>query len=129
MASGTPVVASDVGGLQFTVVNQETGLLAPPQDVDAFASAIDLILLNPEWRDELGKAGRKRVETKFSWDGVAHQLSELYTQLLQPQPVASTAKELVESTAELVASTAKELLESTVEFVAPTAKQPVLVVN
>jgi D-inositol-3-phosphate glycosyltransferase len=99
MASGTPVVASDVGGLQFTVVNEETGLLAAPQDVDAFASAIDRILLNPEWRDESGKAGRVRVETKFSWDGVAHQLSELYTELLQPQPVVSTANELVESTA------------------------------
>ncbi|MBD2529565.1 glycosyltransferase family 1 protein [Nostoc flagelliforme FACHB-838] len=127
MASSTPVVASDVGGLQFTVVNEETGLLAPPQDVDAFASAIDRILLNPQWRDELGKAGRKRVETKFSWDGVANQLSELYTQLLQPQPVASTAKELVESTVELVQSTAKELVESTVELVQATAKNPVLV--
>ncbi|QFS45748.1 glycosyltransferase family 1 protein [Nostoc sphaeroides CCNUC1] len=127
MASGTPVVASDVGGLQFTVVNEETGLLAPPQDVDAFASAIDRILSNPEWRDELGKAGRKRVESKFSWDGVAHQLSELYTELLQPQPLASTAKELVESTVELVQSTAKELVESTVELVQSTAKQAVLV--
>ncbi|MHC5612237.1 MAG: glycosyltransferase family 4 protein [Nostoc sp.] len=84
MASGTPVVASDVGGLQFTVVDEKTGLLAPPQDVDAFASAIDRILLNPEWRDELGKAGRKRVESKFSWHGVAIQLTELYTQLQQP---------------------------------------------
>ncbi|MEH2121369.1 MAG: glycosyltransferase family 1 protein [Nostoc sp.] len=127
MASGTPVVASDVGGLQFTVVDEETGLLAPPQDVDAFASAIDRILLNPEWRDELGKAGRKRVETQFSWDGVANQLSELYTQLLQPQPVASIAKELVQSTAELVQSTAKELVESTAELVQSTVKQPALV--
>jgi D-inositol-3-phosphate glycosyltransferase len=84
MASATPVVASDVGGLQFTVVHEETGLLAPPQDVDAFASAIDRILFNPEWRDELGKAGRVRVESKFSWHGVATQLSELYTELLEP---------------------------------------------
>ena len=84
MASGTPVVASDVGGLQFTVVNEQTGLLAPPQNVGAFASAIDRILFNPEWRDELGKAGRKRTESKFSWHGVATQLSELYTQLLEP---------------------------------------------
>lgn len=83
MASNTPVVASDVGGLQFTVVPEETGLLAPPQDEDAFAVAIDRILANPQWRDQLGKAGRKRVESKFSWNGVATQLSELYTQLLQ----------------------------------------------
>jgi D-inositol-3-phosphate glycosyltransferase len=84
MASGTPVVASDVGGLQFTVVPEETGLLAPPQDVSAFAEAIDRILLNPEWREELGKAGRKRVIEKFSWGGVAHQLELLYIQLLEP---------------------------------------------
>ncbi|MGF1673885.1 MAG: glycosyltransferase family 4 protein [Rivularia sp. (in: cyanobacteria)] len=83
MASFTPVIASDVGGLQFTVVNEETGLLAPPQDVQAFANAIDRILLDGNWSEQLGKAARKRVETKFSWDGVAMQLSELYTNLLQ----------------------------------------------
>ena len=83
MASFTPVVASDVGGLQFTVVNEETGLLAPPQDFPAFANAIDRILLDPRWAEELGQAARKRVENKFSWDGVAMQLSELYNNLLQ----------------------------------------------
>ena len=83
MASFTPVVASDVGGLQFTVVNEETGLLAPPQDAPAFANAIDRILMDAEWRKELGQAARKRVENKFSWDGVAIQLSELYNNLLQ----------------------------------------------
>jgi glycosyltransferase involved in cell wall biosynthesis len=85
MASGTPVVASNVGGLQFTVTNEENGLLVPPQDVLAFAAAIDRIIGNPEWARELGKAGRKRVINKFSWDGVAQQLDELYTQLLEQQ--------------------------------------------
>jgi glycosyltransferase involved in cell wall biosynthesis len=85
MASYTPVVASDVGGLQFTVVPEETGLLAPPQDVDAFAIAIDRIISSQQWRDQLGQGARTRVETKFSWDGVASQLSELYTQLLHPK--------------------------------------------
>lgn len=83
MACGTPVVASDVGGLQFTVVPEETGLLAPAKDEAAFATAIDRILSNPEWRNQLGQGARKRVEEKFSWDGVAHQLSELYTKLLE----------------------------------------------
>ncbi|MBP5971769.1 glycosyltransferase family 1 protein [Brasilonema sp. CT11] len=82
MASKTPVVASDVGGLQFTVVSEETGLLAPPQDVAAFSTAIDRILSSSQWRDELGEAARKRVETKFSWEGVASALAQLYTQLL-----------------------------------------------
>ncbi|MGB3759981.1 MAG: glycosyltransferase family 1 protein [Rivularia sp. (in: cyanobacteria)] len=83
MASFTPVVASDVGGLQFTVVNEETGLLAPPQDVRAFANAIDRILSDAQWGEKLGQAARKRVENKFSWDGVAMQLGELYKNLLQ----------------------------------------------
>ncbi len=88
MASGTPVIASDVGGLQFTVVPGETGLLAPPQDVPAFASCIDRILENPEWRAKLGEAAKIRVRKKFSWDGVAEQLGELYIKLTeQPVPV------------------------------------------
>ncbi|MGK7914450.1 MAG: glycosyltransferase [Prochloraceae cyanobacterium] len=83
MASRTPVVASDVGGLQFSVVNEETGLLAPPQNVEAFAVAIDRILDDPQWRDRLANNARKRVEDKFSWYGVASQLSSLYSQVIE----------------------------------------------
>ncbi|MEB3149878.1 MAG: glycosyltransferase family 1 protein [Sphaerospermopsis sp.] len=83
MACGTPVIASDVGGLQFSVVNENTGLLVPPQNVAAFSNAIDRILGNSEWRAELGKSGKRRVISKFSWDGVASQLDSLYTELLQ----------------------------------------------
>ncbi|MCT7954705.1 glycosyltransferase family 4 protein [Laspinema palackyanum] len=82
MASRTPVVASDVGGLQFTVVSEETGLLCPPQDDAAFAVAIDRILSHPDWQTDLGQAARERVESQFSWDGVARQLSHLYSTLL-----------------------------------------------
>jgi D-inositol-3-phosphate glycosyltransferase len=96
MASSTPVVASDVGGLQFTVLPEETGLLAPSQDIGAFATAIDRILENPQWRDKLGKSAKKHVQAKFSWDGVASQLNDLYNQvLLQP---TSVIKETVLST-------------------------------
>ncbi|MEG4351526.1 glycosyltransferase family 1 protein [Microcoleus sp. LAD1_D5] len=83
MASGTPVVASDVGGLKYTVVPQETGLLAPPKNEAVFADAIDRLLLDSVWRQQLGHTGRQRVETYFSWDGIASQLSQLYTQLLE----------------------------------------------
>jgi glycosyltransferase involved in cell wall biosynthesis len=88
MASCTPVIASDVGGLQFTVVDEKTGLLAPAKDVDAFAIAIERIVNNPQWRDSLGVNARQRVEQKFSWDGVAAQLDELYVQLIEEEAVA-----------------------------------------
>lgn len=83
MASATPVIASDVGGLQFTVVPEETGLLAPPQDDAAFAEAINRILSNKEWREKLGEMARQRVQNKFSWGGVASQLDELYLSQLR----------------------------------------------
>ncbi|MDV3000160.1 MAG: D-inositol 3-phosphate glycosyltransferase [Chroococcopsis gigantea SAG 12.99] len=83
MASGTPVIASNVGGLQFTVIDEETGLLFPPKDDAALAIGIDRILSNPAWRDELGQQGKERVHSYFSWDNVALQLEETYHTHLQ----------------------------------------------
>jgi len=92
MASGTPVVASNVGGLQFTVVPEVTGLLVPPKDEVALAQAVDRVLANPDWRDQLGQTGRQRAEIALSWDSVASRLAHLYTKLLtqsaqSPQPL------------------------------------------
>jgi D-inositol-3-phosphate glycosyltransferase len=87
MASGTPVIASDVGALKYTVVPQETGLLAPPKNEAVFADAIDRLLGDSLWRQQLGHTARNRVETYFSWDRIASQLSQLYTQLLQQSAI------------------------------------------
>ena len=89
MACGTPVVASKVGGLQFTVVPEVTGLLVPPQDEAAFAQAIDRILSNPAWGDQLGEIGRQRVEIAMSWESVAYRLSSVYSKLLAQAAVQS----------------------------------------
>jgi D-inositol-3-phosphate glycosyltransferase len=82
-----------VGGLPFTVVPELTGLLVPPKDEAAFATAIDRILSNPTWRDGLGEVARLRVEIAFTWDGVASRLGNLYSNLLAKIPaLASTRK-------------------------------------
>jgi len=91
MASRTPVVASNVGGLRFTVVPEVTGLLAPPKDEAAFASAIDRILADTALRDRLGETGRQRVEIAFSWESVASRLTNLYGRLLS-QPASVSKK-------------------------------------
>ncbi|WP_013320931.1 glycosyltransferase [Gloeothece verrucosa] len=86
MASRTPVVASFEGALQFSVIPEVTGLLVKPLDPLGFTKAIDRILSHPQWRDQLGQAGRLRTEMAFSWDGVASRLSKLYSHLLtQPR--------------------------------------------
>lgn len=82
MACYTPVVASDVGGLRYSIVSEETGLLVPPQDAPAFATAIARILANPAERDRMGQNGRTRVESTFDWHIIAAKLDELYTQQL-----------------------------------------------
>jgi D-inositol-3-phosphate glycosyltransferase len=82
MACGTPVVASNVGGLKFTVLPEETGLLAPPKDADAFAHAIQRILSDDLWAKKLRKQSSTNVNERFSWNGVGIQLSDLYRQLL-----------------------------------------------
>ena len=78
MASRTPVIASNVGGLKFSVADYKTGLLVPPKDEKAFAKAIDSILADDQWREELGANARQRVEEMFSWNGVASQLDAQY---------------------------------------------------
>jgi D-inositol-3-phosphate glycosyltransferase len=82
MACGTPVVASDVGGLKFTVISEETGLLVPPHDVSGFAHAIGRILTDDIWARKIRKQASARVHQNFSWTGVSIQLSDLYRRLL-----------------------------------------------
>jgi glycosyltransferase involved in cell wall biosynthesis len=82
MACGTPVVASNVGGLKFTVLPEETGLLAPPKDVRAFATAIQRILGDELWARKLRRQASANVNQRFSWNGVGIQLSDLYRRLL-----------------------------------------------
>jgi D-inositol-3-phosphate glycosyltransferase len=89
MGCGTPVVASDVGGLKFTVISEETGLLVPVRDVSGFARAIERILTDDLWARKVRKQAAARVQQNFSWEGVAEQLSNLY-RLLLAESLSST---------------------------------------
>ena len=65
-ACGTPVVASDVGGLRDNVVEGRTGYLVPGRDSDAFARRVADILTDPLLALRLGDAGSRRAE-RCSW--------------------------------------------------------------
>jgi glycosyltransferase involved in cell wall biosynthesis len=82
MACGVPVVASNVGGLKFTIIPEETGLLVEPKDVEAFANGIHRILFDELWARKMRKQASANVNQRFSWAGVTIQLSELYRHLL-----------------------------------------------
>lgn len=66
MASGLPVVVTDVGGTRTVVRDGETGLLIEPADAAALADAIRSLLANPEWARELATAGQALVRERFS---------------------------------------------------------------
>jgi glycosyltransferase involved in cell wall biosynthesis len=85
MACGTPVIASDVGGLKYTVVHKETGLLVPPQNIKLFAEAIDRILANKVWAKQLSINASNRVHKYFSLETTVGQLNSLYNKLLTPK--------------------------------------------
>jgi glycosyltransferase involved in cell wall biosynthesis len=68
MAVGRPVIASRLGGLPFTVVDGLTGLLCSPGDPDDLARKIERLLDDPELRQRLGLAGRRRFEEHYAWD-------------------------------------------------------------
>jgi starch synthase len=78
MACEAAVVASAVGGIVEVVEDGKTGILVPPARPDELAAAIRKLLDDPATARAMGKAGRKRVEEKFSWTSVAARTQEVY---------------------------------------------------
>jgi len=87
MAAGKPVVATEVGGIPELVVQGVTGVIVPPQDVQALAEAIKALLSDEPRALTMGAAGRERVQRHFSIDAMIAKTEALYQELLkQKQP-------------------------------------------
>jgi starch synthase len=96
MACARPVVASAVGGIPEVVVDGETGALVSvplraddpmtPVDPERFerdlAAAVNRLMANASFRDEMGRAGRQRAVDHFSWSSIAEQTVDLYRSLI-----------------------------------------------
>jgi len=82
MASGLPVVASDVGGIPELVDDGRTGRLVPPGEPETLAEAVLGLMDDPARAAELGRAGRRRVDTTFSMDRMVDRFERLYMEEL-----------------------------------------------
>jgi sugar transferase (PEP-CTERM/EpsH1 system associated) len=82
MATGLPVVATDVGGNAELVQDGATGCMVPPSDVDALAASLTAMANDPAQAAALGRAGRLRVEQHFSLPSMVGAYRNLYDTLL-----------------------------------------------
>lgn len=82
MACGTPVVASQVGGLAFLVQDGVTGYTVPVEDPQALADRLFNLLSDEELRQKMGQHAVE-VARKYAWENIAEQLLSVYWDVLQ----------------------------------------------
>jgi glycosyltransferase involved in cell wall biosynthesis len=81
-ASGTPAVATGVGGVPEVVRDRRTGLLVPPGDPVSVATQLLTLLEDPEGARKMGEEGASWVRDRFSQERLADDLTALYGELL-----------------------------------------------
>ena len=88
MASGLPVVATEVGGNADLVTPQISGLLVPAADPQPMAAALLRLVRNPAQAAAMGDAGRQRVERDFSMRAMVARYQGLYDRLRGQSPAS-----------------------------------------
>lgn len=75
MTRGLPVVATNVGAIPDIVEDGESGILVPPDDVEALASALSTLLASPTARRRAGQRAREIADERFTWQAVIGRVS------------------------------------------------------
>jgi glycosyltransferase involved in cell wall biosynthesis len=85
MAMGKPVIAAAAGGPLEIVADGETGLLFEPGDAASLAAAMRRLLENPDLRQRMGQAGRRRYEEMFTAQRMAENMAAVYESMNRDQ--------------------------------------------
>lgn len=83
MASGCPVIASTAGGGPEAVTDGETGVLVPPDDVEAVAAALHRVLSDEPLRGRMAVASRRRVEEYFAMGRYIDRVLAVYEKAIE----------------------------------------------
>jgi glycosyltransferase involved in cell wall biosynthesis len=83
MASGLPIVATDVGGVREQLGDPACGVLVPARDPERLADGLGRVVREGPLRLGLGRAARVRAEAEFGWDVAVARYSELYEDLVR----------------------------------------------
>jgi len=87
MQFSLPVVSTFEGGIPDVVENGVTGFLVPQKDVEALAEKLELLIRNPELRKQMGEAGRKRYQEKFTLEKFENTLKDIIEQIIEKNKI------------------------------------------
>lgn len=90
MAAGLPMLVTDVGGNNEAVPDGHAGLVVPPRDSQAIATAILRLAGDSQLRRQLGSAGRERAKRQFSLSSCVGHYLEAYRGLLNGDPMPAS---------------------------------------
>ena len=82
MSMKKPVIGARTGGIAESLSDGRTGLLVPPRDYEAIAVAVKTLHDDPDLAAELGENGRSMAVKRFSWERVAEETLNAYTDSL-----------------------------------------------
>ena len=88
MASGTPVIASEVGGLAFLVQDDVTGYLVPVREPAALAARIRTVLEDPAKRQQLAQNATQLAQ-EYAWPRIADRLLNIFAEMVPLQRAAA----------------------------------------
>jgi glycosyltransferase involved in cell wall biosynthesis len=98
LASGLPVVASQVGGIPDLVEHGSNGLLVPPGDPHSLARAISYLANDPQLRSEIGSRNRAKAEATLEWAQVTKRYLSIYEAVMHQLPTPSLVAQPTAST-------------------------------
>ena len=82
MASGKPVVASNVGGIPEILTDGQEGFLVEYGNSELLADKLTTLLKDKDLREKMGQAGRERART-YDWETIAEQTVQVYKQVIK----------------------------------------------
>lgn len=88
LMAGVPIIASDLPEMRRVIEDTGAGVIIDTSDPRAIASAVNEILADPAGRERMSQAAKAARRT-YSWETEQHILTELYAELLPPQPASA----------------------------------------
>lgn len=90
MATGLPIVASDIGQISELIVDGKSGLLVTPGSLPELSKALITLAEHPDLGQQMGDRAKKVVEERFTWDSVVTRVLKIADELRATLPEAFT---------------------------------------